>query len=143
MQLIPYYRKAWKEHFEAEGSIRVAFWSALAQSDTCTSHSDSALESATDTAGGGEASAIESSRTAVSDDAGIVTHTSQDTASGDSDACRLLTREELTQQLLSISPVPQGLVTTVGMVKYLKILECSLMHHIIVEIASYARPACV
>jgi hypothetical protein len=113
MYTINLYRKAWKEYFEAEGSIRVAFWSALAQSDTSTSHSDSALESATDAAGGGEEA--ESGRTAVSDDASAV---SQDiTASAGSDACRLLTREELTQQLLAISPVPQGQVTTVGMVK--------------------------
>ena len=97
----------------------MAFWSALAQSgqeNTCTtSHSDSALESATDTEGGGETSTIEPSETAASDNASTVP-ISQDTAGG-SDTCRLLTREELTQHLLSISSVPQGQVTTVGMVK--------------------------
>ena len=98
----------------------MAFWSALAQSDqgnTCTmSHSDSASESATDTKGGGETSTTEPSRTVASDDASAVP-ISQDTTSRSSDTCRLLKREELTQHLLSISPVPQGQVTTVGMVK--------------------------
>ena len=107
------YRKAWKEYFEAEGSIRVAFWSALAQNsqeNICTSHSDSALESATE----GIEAATELSRTAVSDDAAGI---SQDSGS---DTCRLLTRDELIQQLLSISPVPQGQVTTVGMVRMIE-----------------------
>lgn len=106
------YRKAWKEYFETEGSIRVAFWSALAQNsreNICTSHSDSASESAT-----GVEAATELSRTAVSDDAAGI---SQDCGS---DTCRLLTRDELIQQLLSISPVPQGQVTTVGMVRMIE-----------------------
>ena len=98
----------------------MAFWSALAQSgqeNTCTtSHSDSALESATDMEAGGETSTTETSKTAASDDASTVP-ISQDTIGRSSDTCRLLTREELIQHLLSISPVPQGQVTTVGMVK--------------------------
>ena len=35
---------------------------------------------------------------------------------------RLLSRDELIQQLLSISPVPQGQVTTVGMVRMYEML---------------------
>ena len=97
----------------------MVFWSALAQNGqentSTTSHSNSASESATDTEGGGETSTTEPSKAAASDDASA-THISEDTTSG-SDACRLLTREELIQHLLSISPVPQGQVTTVGMVK--------------------------
>ena len=103
----------------------MAFWSALAQSDqenTCTmSHSESALESATNAEGGGETSTTETSKTAASDDASTLP-ISQDTTGHSSDTCRLLTREELIQHLLSISPVPQGQVTTVGMVK--KCLQC-------------------
>ena len=98
-------------YFEAEGSIRVAFWSALAQTsqeNACTSHSDSALEPATE---GGEATS-DLSRTADSDD--VAHNISQDSGS---DTCRLLTRDELIQQLVSISQVPQGQVTTVGMVR--------------------------
>ena len=109
----------------------MAFWSALAQSgqeNTCiTSHSDSASESATDAEAGGETSTTEPSKTAASDDISA-THISEDTTGG-SNACRLLTREELIQHLLSISPVPQGQVTTVGMVKNAcNILICLLLY---------------
>ena len=110
------YRKAWKEYFEAEGSIKVAFWSALAeqhsQENACMSHSDSASESATDVEEG-EPTAELSSRAATSDDASALC-VSCDTSS---DTCSLLTRDELIQQFLSISPVPEGKVTTVGMVR--------------------------
>ena len=111
-------RVAWKEYFEAEGSISVAFWSALAQNsqeNACTSQSDSVLESATDTGGKFEEATTELlGETATTSDDTSAACVSQDAGS---DACRLLTRDELTKQLLSISPVSQGQVTTVGMVR--------------------------
>ena len=182
-------RQAWKEYFEIEGSIKVAFWSALAESSQeDKSHSDSASESATE----GEATnpidevTTDLSQTALSDDAtsrdSDPTDTNRDSttitkstaidkggdtsdatnqktdpskvtadsdvtpptdhtsnrvaidpaecidisvpspADGGADSTRLLSRDELIQQLLSISPVPEGQVTTVGMVRMCGIL---------------------
>ena len=148
-------RKAWKEYFEVEGSIKVAFWSALAQNGQGNeSHSDSALESATEE---GEATLL--SQAAVPCDTNMDTtksmaidkrdgpclsdaanqkpdlptvvappldHTPNKVATCSAECAaspssvegvRLLSRDELIQQLLSISPVPQGQLTTVGMVR--------------------------
>ena len=179
-------RQAWKEYFETEGSIKVAFWSALAESSQeDKSHSDSASESATEreatnpidgvttdlsqTAHTDDASSRDSDPSDANRDSTTITkstatcidkggdtndatnqkidppkvtadsdvtpptdHTpnrdvtypaecldisTPSPADGGADSTGLLSRDELIQQLLSISPVPEGQVTTVGMVR--------------------------